>query len=204
MRYAMTIENPALSPLIILMAFGLYGVVHSLLASLQVKALAAALFGELAEKYYRLFYNIFAFITLVPIMALPYALPNRPWYTIPEPWTYLTLSIQLLVLVLGGISVLQTGLFEFVGFKQVLVGEPKDTLKTKGLYKHVRHPLYTLGVIFLWLSPSMSQNMAALYFAFTLYFIFGAMVEERKLERVFGEAYREYRARTPMFVPFIK
>jgi protein-S-isoprenylcysteine O-methyltransferase Ste14 len=200
----MTIENPALSPLIILLAFGLYGVVHSLLASLPAKALAAALFGELAEKYYRLFYNIFAFITLLPILALPYTLPNKPWYTIPKPWTYLTLGTQLLVLALGGFSVLQTGLFEFAGLKQVFSGEPKDTLETKGMYKHLRHPIYTLGMVFLWLSPSMSQNMAALYFAFTLYFIFGAMVEERKLERIFGEAYREYRARTPMFIPFIK
>jgi protein-S-isoprenylcysteine O-methyltransferase Ste14 len=200
----MTIENPALSPLIILLAFGLYGVVHSLLASLQAKALAVTLFGKIAEKYYRLFYNAFAFITLAPIMALPYTLPNRSWYTIPKPWTYLTLSIQVLVVGLAGISVLQTGLFEFVGLKQVFSGEPKDTLKTKGLYKHVRHPIYTLGTVFLWLSPSMSQNMAALYFAFTLYFIFGAMVEERKLERVFGQAYRQYRAKTPMFIPFIR
>ena len=204
MTYLMTIENPALSPLIILGAFGLYGVVHSLLASLQVKALAAALFGKFAEKYYRLFYNVFAFITLVPIMALPYTLPNKPWYTIPAPWTYLTLSIQILVLGLAGISALQTDVFKFIGLKQVFVGESKDVLKTRGIYKHLRHPLYTFGIVFLWLSPSMFQNMAALYLAFTLYFIFGAMVEERKLERVFGQAYREYRAKTPMFIPFIK
>lgn len=200
----MTFENPALSPLIILLAFGLYGLVHSLLASLQVKALAAALFGDLAEKYYRLFYNVFAFITIAPILALPYALPNKTWYTIPEPWTYLTLGIQLLVVGLAGIAALQTDVFKFIGLKQVFMGESKDVLKTRGIYKHLRHPLYSFGIVFLWLSPSMSQNMAALYFAFTLYFIFGAMVEERKLERVFGQAYQEYRAKTPMFIPFIK
>jgi protein-S-isoprenylcysteine O-methyltransferase Ste14 len=200
----MTIENPAFSPLMILLAFGLYGVIHSLMASLQVKALAAALFGDFAEKYYRLFYNVFAFVTLLPILALPYVLPNKPWYTIPEPWTYLTLGIQLLVVGLAGISVMQTGLFEFIGFKQMLGVESKDVLKTKGMYKHLRHPLYTFGMVFLWLSPSMSQNMAALYLAFSLYFIFGAIVEERKLEKVFGQAYREYRAKTPMFIPFIK
>ncbi|MGD8454865.1 MAG: isoprenylcysteine carboxylmethyltransferase family protein [Anaerolineales bacterium] len=200
----MTIENPAFSPLIILLAVGLYGLVHSLLASLQVKALAAALFGDFAEKYYRLFYNVFAFITLVPIMALPYTLPNKTWYTIPQPWTYLTLSIQLLVVGLAGIAALQTDVFKFIGLKQVFVGGSKDVLKTRGIYKHLRHPLYSFGIVFLWLSPSMSQNMAALYFAFTLYFIFGAMVEERKLVRVFGKAYQDYRAKTPMFIPFIK
>jgi protein-S-isoprenylcysteine O-methyltransferase Ste14 len=200
----MSIENPALSPWIILFAFALYGVVHSILASLPVKALADDLFGETADKFYRLFYNGFAFITLLPILALPYTLPNSPWYTIPEPWVYLAQAIQLLSLGLLAISVLQTGVLDFIGFKQVLRGERREKLRTNGIYRYIRHPLYTFGMVFLWLSPSMTQNLAALYFAFTLYFIFGAIVEEQKLEKVFGQAYQDYRTNTPMFIPFLK
>ena len=36
----------------------------------------------------------------------------------------------------------------------------------------------------------------------TAYFVIGAWFEERKLERVFGEAYSRYRSRVPGLLPF--
>jgi protein-S-isoprenylcysteine O-methyltransferase Ste14 len=200
----MIIESPVLSAWIILLAFGLYGVVHSLLASLPVKALVSTLFGKTGERFYRLFYNVFATITIVPILVLPFTLPNVRWYSIPEPWSYLMYAVQLLALGLLGISILQTGVFELLGFSQVLGIEPKDRLNTAGMYGYIRHPLYTFSIIALWFNPSMTVNSAALTLAFTLYFIFGAMVEERKMVKVFGQEYRDYQANTPMFIPFIK
>jgi protein-S-isoprenylcysteine O-methyltransferase Ste14 len=56
-------------------------------------------------------------------------------------------------------------------------------------------------MLLLWLSPSVSQNSFALYLGVTLYFIIGAYFEERKLLRDFGEAYAEYKRRTPMLIP---
>jgi methanethiol S-methyltransferase len=74
-------------------------------------------------------------------------------------------------------------------------------LVTRGLYRVVRHPLYTFSLLFLWLSPSVSQNSLTLYIGATLYFIIGAYFEERKLLRDFGEAYAEYKRKTPMLIP---
>ena len=48
------------SPWFILVAFAGYGVVHSLMASLGFKDFVYALMGDLAERYYRLVYNIFS------------------------------------------------------------------------------------------------------------------------------------------------
>jgi protein-S-isoprenylcysteine O-methyltransferase Ste14 len=50
----------------------------------------------------------------------------------------------------------------------------------------------------------MSTNTLALVISFSLYFWVGAIFEERKLERYFGDDYKNYKARTPMFVPLPK
>ena len=50
-------------------------------------------------------------------------------------------------------------------------------------------------------SPGMAL---ALRLAFTLYFIIGGMVEEKRLVAEFGDAYRVYRMRTPMLIPGLK
>jgi protein-S-isoprenylcysteine O-methyltransferase Ste14 len=65
----------------------------------------------------------------------------------------------------------------------------------------VRHPLYTAGLLFIWLIPVMTANLLALNIGLTMYLIIGALFEERKLVREFGEAYIQYRKNTPMLVP---
>ncbi len=188
-------------PLLILLAFGLYAVVHSLLASFTAKDLAETFFGKSGRRYYRLFFNIFGTLTLLPILILPVYLPDTPLYTIPAPWLYLTLALQAIALLLLLYSVIQTGALDFLGFSQALALPTQDTLNTAGLYRHVRHPLYTFSMLFLWLTPVMTANLAALYLAISLYFYLGAYFEERKLIRIFGQEYQDYRARTPMLLP---
>ena len=56
--------------MIILLSVAAYGLVHSLLASLWVKAQARRLFGPAADRLYRLVYNGIAVITFLPLLAL--------------------------------------------------------------------------------------------------------------------------------------
>lgn len=90
----------------------------------------------------------------------------------------------------------------FVGLRQLFEGKERSSqLVTHGLYRWVRHPLYTAGLLFIWLTPVVSQNSLVVFIAATVYIIVGALFEERKLKREFGAAYAEYKAITPMFVP---
>lgn len=189
------------SPAIILLAFGLYAVVHSLLASFAAKDLAETFFGKAGRRYYRLFFNIFGTLSLLPALALVVFLPDAPLYTIPAPWLALTLGIQALAVILLLYSVIQTGALDFLGFSQALALPRQDSLHTSGLYRYMRHPLYTFSMLFLWLTPVMTVNLAALYLSISIYFTIGALFEERKLIRVFGSEYLEYKARTPMLIP---
>ena len=187
----------------ILLAVLAYGAIHSLLASLQAKAHARRWFGPAADRWFRLFFNLVATLTLLPILVLPVLLIDQELYRIPMPWLVLTLALQALAVVALLVSVKQTGARAFLGLRQLLL--PEDTtpprLVTGGLYRYVRHPIYTAGLLFIWLFPIMTWNLLALSLGITVYIIIGALFEERKLLREFGPQYAEYKARTPMLVP---
>ncbi len=180
-----------------------YGLVHSWLASRQAKSLAAQLLGRTAGRVYRLAYNIFSIISLLPVLALAALLPDHPLYTIPLPWAFFAIFIQLLAALTLLIGLLQTGLWSFLGLDQLFspASDAPAVLVTHGLYRWVRHPLYTAGLIFIWLTPVMTLNLFILYLGLSIYLVIGAYFEERKLVREYGEAYLEYRARTPMLLP---
>jgi protein-S-isoprenylcysteine O-methyltransferase Ste14 len=191
------------SPFLIILAVALYGVVHSWLASLRLKAMLRQRFGNQMTRMYRLAYNVFATLSFLPILALSLALPDKEFYRIPYPWLLLTATIQGLAVLLLLVGLWQTGLWAFLGLQQLLEPPQEVTQKfvVNGLYRWVRHPLYTAGLLFIWLTPIMTINELALIVGLTAYLVVGAYVEERKLVAEFGEAYLRYRDRTPMLFP---
>ncbi len=190
---------------VILLAILVYGLVHSLLASLQVKSRTRRRFGKTADRWFRLLYNLIAVVTLLPVLLLPVLLIDRHLYAIHFPWVILTIILQLAALAALGVGLWQTGPAAFFGLAQLfnLPARPAN-LVTGGLYRWVRHPLYTAGLVFIWLTPVMTWNLLALVIGASLYILIGIAFEERKLRQEFGEAYVRYRQVTPMLIPGLK
>jgi protein-S-isoprenylcysteine O-methyltransferase Ste14 len=192
------------SPWLVLLAVLVYGLVHSFLASLWAKARARRWFGVLADRTYRLLYNLFAVVSFLPVLALVGLLPDQPLYTIPFPWVLITSLGQITAVAALVLGLFQTDAWSFLGFRQLVQPTAVDkpaTLVIKGLYRWVRHPIYTAGLVFIWLTPVMTANLLAMNAGLTIYIVVGALFEERKLLREFGQAYIDYRRRTPMLVP---
>lgn len=87
-----------------------------------------------------------------------------------------------------------------------LVAFEKTTqLVTKGIYRYIRHPLYsslfflTWGIFFK--SPSWPD--AGLALLTSGFLVKTARIEEAENIRTFGPAYQDYMRRTSMFVPFL-
>ena len=193
-----------LSALILIATTMIYGSVHSLLASVWAKEKAQRLFGIQSQRWYRLAYNLFAIISFLPVIWLMRLLPDRSLYTIPLPWLVISLCLQGVAGLALIVGVFQTGVNSFLGFQQFLhasTSTPAGMLTT-GLYRYVRHPLYTAGFIFIWLTPKMTMNILALNIGLTLYLLMGTIVEERKLVKEFGEPYQLYQRETPVFIPW--
>lgn len=184
-------------------ALVLWGFLHSWTASLSFKASFEKLLGAQVMRFYRLCYNIFSILTFLPILWLMRTLPDRTLYTVPPPWLYLMLFGQFVAAVGGVLGLLSTDVWEFIGLRQLVVHPHlhNGKLVASGLYKYIRHPLYTFGLLFIWLTPLMTQNMLTLYLGATIYIVIGAYFEEKKLCREFGDEYAAYKARTPMLLP---
>jgi len=187
---------------IICLAVAAYGVLHSILASKWMKALAEQRLGLFAQHYYRLAYNLVAAVLLAPVFLLVWRSPDYPLYLIPAPFVFITLLLQAAAAGCALYALQLTGLGEFLG----VVVPPETAVKpslptTSGFYRWARHPVYSFGLVFIWLTPMMTTNLLALYLSFTLYILVGIYFEERKLLDEFGQAYADYRSRTPMLFP---
>ena len=133
--------------------------------------------------------------------------PDKMLYSLTAPWVYFTSVLQALSVFALIAGVMQTGPMEFAGLAQLFPSYtelPPSGLVVNGLYAHVRHPLYTAGLVFIWLTPEMSLNRLVLWSVFSLYILIGVYFEERKLLKDFGNEYADYQARTPMLIPFLR
>lgn len=182
----------------------LWGIVHSILASLGFKDFLRRTLGNGFMKLYRLLYNLFAVLSILPALYLMISLPDQPLYAVPAPWSYLLRMGQAVSALLLLVAVLQTDVLSFVGLRQLVEKEGESGLVKNGLYRIVRHPLYTFSLLILWFSPAMTVNSFIVYMALTIYIVIGAVFEERKLLREFGQEYQEYKSTTPMLIPGLK
>jgi protein-S-isoprenylcysteine O-methyltransferase Ste14 len=193
-------------PLIVLLVVLVYGLIHSLLASMWFKNLICRWMGSSTDRWYRLGFNLLATLTFLPVVAFPALLPDQPLYAIHFPWVLLSSVGQLLAVYALVIGLRQTGVWQFLGLRQLVTSEKVDSPEfvVGGLYRYVRHPLYTAGLVFIWLTPLMTVNILALNLGLSVYLIIGAKFEERKLEREFGKVYLSYREKTPMLIPALR
>lgn len=186
----------------VLLATAAYGLIHSLFASRLVKLAFERLFGLRVKRYYRLGFSLMGALTILPVLALAYLLPDERIYAVPLPWVVLTGLLQLAGALGVVYAVSLTGLARFIGLDTVIDPQAgRRDLVAKGLYRYVRHPIYTSAMLFIWLMPVMTWNLLALNLGITAYFIIGSRYEEDKLIGEFGPAYIEYRRRTPAFLP---
>lgn len=134
-----------------LLAVAIYGVIHSLLASFRAKRMAQRALGPGPVRAYRLLYNALAAVTFLPVLVIPATDPGAYLYKIGWPWVFLTALIQLAAVTAVMVGIMQTGAMNFLGVRQLAgPAEQEPALVVDGLYRYVRHPLYTAGLVFIW------------------------------------------------------
>jgi protein-S-isoprenylcysteine O-methyltransferase Ste14 len=185
----------------LILSIAAWGLIHSGMASVSFKESFRRIIGARFAPFYRLFFNIFSLVSIAPILYLMAALPDKNFYQAQPPWSYLMSAGQGLSAFLLLVSLLQTDVLAFAGLRQLFEQERNGSLVTNGVYRLVRHPLYTFGLLIIWLSPQVSINSFIAYLAFTAYILIGIVFEERKLLREFGQAYADYKSVTPMLIP---
>ena len=190
---------------LILLASGwlAYAALHSLLASLSVKAGLTRRWPGLAP-WYRILFNLQSIVLVVPLIWASYVIPGDWLWRWTGIGAWLANGLALATLVGFWLSSSTYDMGEFLGLKP-LREKRRDAVEHDGfrispLHRHVRHPWYALGLLLIW-TRDMNAPLLVSALAITLYFVIGSRLEERKLEAHFGDVYRDYRRRVPGLIP---
>jgi protein-S-isoprenylcysteine O-methyltransferase Ste14 len=119
-------------------------------------------------------------------------------------WFFLFWSVYV---VIAGVSILKKSgkpiqsrndkmLFEF---------EKTSELVDSGIYKFIRHPLYSSLLFLNWGIFLKNMTIPVLIIAFlaTIFLFLTAISDEKECLEYFGESYSEYMKRSKRFIPFI-
>ncbi|MBI1194335.1 MAG: isoprenylcysteine carboxylmethyltransferase family protein [Gammaproteobacteria bacterium] len=177
----------------------LFAVQHSLLAGTTCKSQACKL--GLDAKTYRRFYVLAALLTTATWLTYVRSLPDQPLYTVHGAWSWALRGLQAIGLWMTWLALRPIDTLAFLGVRSGKNGP--DGFIEAGIYRRLRHPMYS-GVMLIMLAfPVQTQNSLNLYACVALYFILGARLEEGRLQRQYP-AYADYRRRVPAFLPRLR
>ena len=152
------------------------------------------------------FYRFFAFEGILWLWLNAMPLWHHNLISVPQSLSLL-LMVSALGLVIGGVHGLRRhgGASERQDAEENFSFENTSTLVTRGIFAHVRHPMYSALLLLNWglvfKRPEADAIVIALLVSVALYWT--ARTEERENHEFFGPCYRDYVKRSSMFLPFI-
>ena len=151
-------------------------------------------------------YNLFAVITLFPVLLYTLSQSGDAIVAWDGPWRIVPILLGSLSLILFIAGARRYDLFRFIGLRQIKdekacsVLTEDCSLDTEGVLSIVRHPWYSAGILAVWARP---LDVAAILTNLVVsgYFVVGAILEERKLKLQFGRQYTDYQQHVSMLFP---
>ena len=152
-------------------------------------------------------YVILASAALALLYVLWRPLPGVVWQVdnsagVAVLWALFALGWTIVLL-----STFMIGHADLFGLRQVWMNmrgqlRAPDAFRMPAFYRIVRHPIMVGFFIAFWATPVMTVGHLLFAVATTGYILVAVQLEERDLIAHFGNAYRDYRARVPAFIPF--
>ena len=152
------------------------------------------------------FYRFFAFEGILFLTLHNHPFWFTDWSAPRQIISWLLLSASILFVV-QGLYMLRTA-----GGSRVREAAPENfafentvTLVTGGIYRYIRHPMYSSLLLLAWgaffkhFSPAGLVVVAGT----TGFLMIAGFIEEKENLAFFGPAYLEYRKTTKMFLPFL-
>jgi protein-S-isoprenylcysteine O-methyltransferase Ste14 len=186
---------------ILIIGWAVYFLVHSLLAADGVKNYFSRVMGKF-YRYYRIIYNTISGIGLIVLLLLNASIPSA-FIIEADSWT----RYFSLLLATAGIFILKAAFRQYnLGGFMGLRDDEHDTFRAGGILKHIRHPLYSATILIaagFWLFVPNVTTLVSVC-CILVYLAVGIPLEERKLIRKYGEAYKEYKKRVPSLIPRLR
>ncbi|MDY6950334.1 MAG: NnrU family protein [Thermodesulfobacteriota bacterium] len=158
-------------------------------------------------RFYRLLFNVVALATMTPIVFYEKSLDGGWALLWQGPWVVFQIFLYTAAFSLFFFGARHYDLSQFLGIRQIREGMATKSLAgdhdidTRGILGIMRHPWYAGGLVLVWTRNLTSATLIT-NVILTGYLIVGAYLEERKLVMEFGDKYRAYQEKVPMFVPY--
>jgi protein-S-isoprenylcysteine O-methyltransferase Ste14 len=191
--------------LIILWAFWCF--IHSGLISLSVSDYLEKRLGR-NYRFYRLFYNLFAVITLIPPVFYTLSLKKHhllslDGYLAVAQWILLAFSAVLFIC-----GAMKYDLRQFIGIRQIQSGKVHSSLSetgdldTSGILNVTRHPWYLGAFLLVWAgNKEIYVSNLIVKVLLSGYLLIGTVLEEKKLVAAYGDHYKDYQKKVSMLFP---
>ncbi|NNL43451.1 MAG: hypothetical protein HKO79_13255 [Desulfobacterales bacterium] len=193
--------------LVLIILWTLWCTIHSGMISLTVNRCLKNRSGSY-YKYYRLFYNLVALITIVPVILYSLSIKSPVLFRWQGYMIIFQIALFIIVVALFISGGLKYDLLQFLGIKQIQSGESQVTLSqsvdidTSGILSFTRHPWYLAAIIFVWIvHREISVSTLIVNIVLTIYLVIGTILEEKKLIIELGDQYRNYIERVSMLFP---
>lgn len=161
------------------------------------------------RRYYRLLYNGFSLLTLLPLALFTRMVAGDVVFQWQGTAQIIRIAMILLACYLFRAGAKAYDFKLFVGIRQyqteadhVLLSK-SDEFTESGVFGLVRHPWYLGSLLIIWSLPaSYPKPLFLTACILSLYLVVGTLLEERKLLAYHGEKYRQYTQRVSMFFPW--
>lgn len=185
---------------------GLFAVQHSVMARPAFKRWWTRFVPQPVE---RSTYVLLASLALILLFWQWRPMTDIVWSIENAFWRYILWAIFFVGWAVVLVSTFLINHFDLFGLRQVyLYQRGKEytdlNIKTRFLYKIVRHPIMLGFIIAFWATPYMTVGHLVFAIATTAYILIAIQLEERDLVSVHGAGYEEYRKEVSMLLPIPK
>jgi len=152
------------------------------------------------------FYRFFSWEGIVWLFATNYSVWFDNPFTVKQIFSWIFLIISGYLMTVGVILMIKIGkpdknrsnktLFQF---------EQTTELVDKGIYKYIRHPLYSSLLFLTWgiFLKNLTLELLIVSILSTIFIYLTAIFDEKECVIFFGDKYNEYKKRSKRFIPFI-
>ena len=152
------------------------------------------------------FFRFLSWECILWLLVSNYAVWFRDPFTFRQILSWIFLIFSAILVIVGVLHIKRSGRSgEERSDDQLYRFERTTRLVDTGIYKYIRHPLYSSLLFLTWgiylKQPDPVMTLVAILS--TVFLFLTAVADEKECIRFFGEPYRDYMKRSKRFIPFL-
>jgi protein-S-isoprenylcysteine O-methyltransferase Ste14 len=152
------------------------------------------------------FYRFFSWECIIWLFSYNYTFWFDDPFSIRQIFSWVLLLISIYLVAIGVLLIIRRGKASASREDKTLFSFEKTTrLVDTGIYKYIRHPIYSSMIYLTWgifLKNIIFENFVFAVLS-TVFLYITSRHDEMECTEFFGEEYKSYMKRSKMFIPFI-